>query len=357
MRHAMAGKWPFQGPLALTFAELFGSFRALRHNQLPAHARKALEVPITRLKALMLNDLARGVKKVTLAACCALVCGAALAQSAPQQTALDTLRTASDRKLQAGVDRVVRGLDLEPAVVTGRLALALVDVSDAAQPRLAMLNGDRMMYAASLPKIAILLGAMVEAELGRLPLNEKTVGAMTNMIRFSSNEDATRVLHWVGGERLIDILQSPRFRFYDASGSGGLWVGKAYGKAPAYHRDPVAKLSHGATAYQVARFYTLLATDKLLSHPMNALMKETLSNPGIRHKFVKGLEGKSGARIYRKSGTWSDYHADSALVEAGHYRYVLVGIAQHRDGGKWLEKLAAPLHDLVVSPAQLAARR
>ena len=213
-----------------------------------------------------------------------------------------------------------------------------------------MLNGDRMMYAASLPKIAILLGAMVEAELGRLPLNDKTVGAMTNMIRFSSNVDATRVLHWVGEERLIDILQSPRFRFYDAAGRGGLWVGKAYGKSPAYRRDPVAQLSHGATAYQVARFYTLLANDTLLSHPLNALMKETLSKPGIRHKFVKGLEGKPGARIFRKSGTWQDYHADSALVEIGRHRYVLVGIAQHRDGGKWLVRLAAPLHDLVVPP-------
>jgi len=288
--------------------------------------------------------------KRALAACCALACTAALAQSAPQATPLDVLRTASDKKLQAGVDRVVRKLDLEPAVVTGRLALALVDLSDASQPRLAMLNGDRMMYAASLPKIAILLGAMVEAELGRLPLNPQTVGAMTKMIRYSSNEDATRVLHWVGGERLIDILQSPRFHFYDASGGGGLWVGKAYGKAAAYRRDPVAQLSHGATAYQVARFYTLLANDRLLSHPLNELMKETLSKPGIRHKFVKGLEGKPGARIYRKSGTWKDYHADSALVEVGRHRYVLVGIAQHRDGGKWLVRLAAPLHDLVVPP-------
>jgi len=290
------------------------------------------------------------VRKVTLALCCAVLATVAQAQTAPRATALDALRAASNEKLQAGVDRVVRGLDLEPAVVTGRLALALVDLSDPAQPHLAMLNGDRMMYAASLPKIAILLGAMVEAELGRLPLDARTVGAMTNMIRYSSNEDATRVLHWVGGERLIDILQSPRFRFYDASGNGGLWVGKAYGKAPAYHRDPVAKLSHGATAYQVARFYTLLATDKLLSHPLNQLMKETLSKPGIRHKFVKGLEGKQGVHIFRKSGTWRDYHADSALVEVGRYRYVLVGIAQHRDGGKWLVKLAAPLHDLVVPP-------
>jgi len=327
----------------LTFDSALGSFRALRHSQLRLHPPKALEVLLNR-------STRHSVRKVTLALCCALASAAAQAQSAPQPTALDALRTASDKKLQAGVDRVVRKLDLEPAVVTGRLALALVDLSEPSQPRLAMLNGDRMMYAASLPKIAILLGAMVEAELGRLPLNERTVGAITKMIRYSSNEDATRVLHWVGGERLIDILQSPRFRFYDAHRGGGLWVGKAYGRDSAYHRDPVAQLSHGATAYQVARFYTLLANGKLLSPPLNALMKETLSNPGIHHKFVKGLEARPGARIYRKSGTWRDYHADSVLVEYGRHRYVLVGIAQHRDGGKWLVKLAPALHDLVVPP-------
>jgi beta-lactamase class A len=337
------------GRLALTFDSALGSFRALRHSQLRLHPTKALEVFLNR-------STCHSVRKVTLALCCALASAAAQAQSAPQPTALDALRGASDQKLQAGIDRVVRKLDLEPAVVTGRLALALVDLSEPSQPRLAMLNGDRMMYAASLPKIAILLGAMVEAELGRLPLNDRTLGAMTKMIRYSSNEDATRVLHWVGGERLIDILQSPRFRFYDARQGGGLWVGKAYGKDGAYHRDPVAKLSHGATAYQVARFYTLLANDKLLSPPLNALMKETLSNPGIHHKFVKGLEARPGARIYRKSGTWRDYHADSVLVEVGRHRYVLVGIAQHRDGGKWLVKLAPALHDLVVPRREVLAQ-
>lgn len=334
----------------MTFDSALGSVRALRLSQLRLHPPKALEV-------LLNPSTCRFVKKVTLALCCALASAAAQAQSAAQPTALDALRAASDKKLQAGVDRVVRRLDLEPAVVTGRLALALVDLSEPGKPRLAMLNGDRMMYAASLPKIAILLGAMVEAELGRLPLNERTLGAMTKMIRYSSNADATRVLHWVGGERLLAILQSPRFQFYDASGNGGLWVGKAYGKEPAFRRDPVAQLSHGATAYQVARFYTMLENDTLLSHRLNALMKETLSKPGIRHKFVKGLADRPGARIYRKSGTWRDYHADSALVEYGRYRYVLVGIARHRHGGKWLVELATPLHDLIAPPSAVVARR
>ena len=259
--------------------------------------------------------------------------------------------------LQRGLERVVRDLGLANEVGAGRLALALVDATDANAPRLAMLNGNEMVYAASLPKVAILLGAFAEAEAGRLPLDEKRLEAMTNMIRYSSNDDASRVLGWVGEDRLLEILQSDRYRFYDAAGAGGLWVGKTYGKDGAYRRDPVRHLSHGATAFQVARLYYLLAIDALFSPRLNGMMKAALSNPGIRHKFVKGLESRPGVRIYRKSGTWKDFHADSALVEYGDHRYIIVGLAEHPHGGDWLVRLAAPLHDLVASPAPLAAGR
>jgi len=190
----------------------------------------------------------------------------------------------------------------------------------------------------------------LERDFGRLPLNEKTVGAMTNMIRYSSNEDATRVLRWVGIDRLAEILQSSRFALYDRAGAGGLWVGKSYGPEAAVRRDPLKNLSHGATVYQTARLYWMLATDQLLSAPMNTLMKQVLSKPGIQHKFVKGLGGRPGVEIFRKSGTWKNTHADSALVECQGRRYVLVGIAEHPDGGDWLARVAGPLHDLIVAP-------
>ena len=276
------------------------------------------------------------------------------APAAAQPAGLPDLRTAHSPELQRGLERVVRDLHLESAVSTGRLSLALVDVSRDSPPRLAMLNGHAMVYAASLPKIAILLGALAEAERGAFALDAQRVAAIHNMIRVSSNEDATRVLNWVGGQRLLDILQSDRFRLYDARDGGGLWVGKAYGGDGAFRRDPLRNLSHGATAYQVARLYYLLANDALLTPRFNALMKEALANPGIRHKFVKGLDGRPGATIYRKSGTWRDFHADSALVEHGGYRYVIVGLAEHPDGGEWLARLAAPLHDLIVPPVRAA---
>ena len=127
------------------------------------------------------------------------------------------------------------------------------------------------------------------------------------------------------------------------SSGGGLWVGKGYGSEPAFRRDPVHNLSHGATAFQVARLYTMLAEGTLFTPRFNALMMDILSKPGIHHKFVRALEGVPGVRIFRKSGTWKNYHADSALVEQDGRRFVMVAIAEDADGGD-LARAAGPAH-------------
>jgi beta-lactamase class A len=291
---------------------------------------------------------------VRLCAAFALAAAACVAVADP---ATRDLEDRTDPALQRGLNGLVRDLGLAGEVESGRLSLALVDLSQRDAPRLAMLNGHEMVYAASLPKIAILLGAFVEAERGRIPLDDTHLGEITRMIRFSSNEAATRVLDWVGRDRLLAILQSPAIALYDTKRNGGLWVGRSYGREDAYQRDPINHLSHGATAFQVARFYWLLDNDRLVDPPFASLMKQALSQPGIRHKFVKGLESRPGVEIYRKSGTWQDFHADSALVEAGAHKFVMVGLAHHKDGGEWLVRLAAPMHDLVVSPHKVASAR
>jgi len=58
--------------------------------------------------------------------------------------------------------------------------------------------------------------------------------------------------------------------------------------------------------------------------------------------------------IYRKSGTWRQWHADSALVEANGYKYIAVVLAEDSQGGKWLERMIAPMHDLIVRPKYAA---
>lgn len=290
----------------------------------------------------------RARKAATLPFLVATVLVAVLAAAAVPAAvaAAPDLRACADPALQAGLEREMARLDLAPVIRNRHLAVAVVDLSAEGSPRLAMLNGDEMMYAASLPKIAILLGAFVQAERGKLVLDEPTLASLHRMIRNSSNADATAMLAKVGEQALLDILTSPRYRFYDPATGGGLWVGKAYGKAPAYKRDPLEGLSHGATAFQVARFYYLLDRGELVSPELTRQMKAALADPGIRHKFVKGLESKPDTRIYRKSGTWRQFHSDSALVEGRRRRYILVGIAEDPRGGEWLEKMAASLDDL-----------
>ncbi len=261
------------------------------------------------------------------------------------------LRESYDPGLQKRLEASLRSLRLARAVADRRLSVALVDITDVREPRVASVNGDEMIYAASLPKIAILLGAFVEIERGNMQLDEPTRHSLTQMIRVSSNVEATRMLNRVGKRNLLKILRSDRYRLYDPVVNGGLWVGKEYGKAGAYQRDPLHNLSHGATALQVARFYYLLETDQLVSPALSREMKRILSRPAINHKFVKGLAGVSGLRMYRKSGTWRHWHADSALVKSGGRKYIVVALAQDSRGGTWLTRLIRPLHEIIMLPA------
>jgi len=255
----------------------------------------------------------------------------------------------SDPGLQQELDNIMGTLGYDRAIKEKRLAVALVDITNLKKPRLAALNGNTMMYAASVPKLGILLGAFVEIREGNMTLDEETRQSLTEMIRFSSNQEATRMLNRVGKNRLIEILQSNEFDLYDLEGSGGLWVGKEYGKSPAYRRDPLHNFSHGATAIQVARFYYLLETGQVVGEKLSAEMKTILGDPGIHHKFVKGLQQFPEAEIYRKSGSWERWHGDSALVEAEDKKYIIVGLAEDPNGGAWLSRMIKPIHELIVS--------
>ena len=230
-----------------------------------------------------------------------------------------------------------------------RLAVAVVLLDESLAPRLAMVNGHHMMYAASLPKLAIALGALVAAERGQLTLDNNLLEDMNAMMRVSCNDCATRVLARVGREPLLSILQDPQYAFYDADRSGGLWVGKDYAGADAYHRDPIDGLSHAATAYQVARLYYRLDTGSLLNERYTAIMRDILSRPGIEHKFVAGLAGEEELSMLRKSGSWKQFHADSALIQQNGITYILVALVDDDNGEQILRKLATGVHALMQS--------
>ena len=251
--------------------------------------------------------------------------------------------------LQNKLEQLILNNDLESEVSRNRLSVTLVDITDIEKPRLAHINGKNTFYAASLPKLAIMLAVFEEIHQGKLELTEELEDSLKLMIQVSSNKEATRLYELVGPARIAEILQSDRYQLYDVDTGGGLWVGKPYGKQPAWKRDPLKNASHAASGIQVARFYFMMERNELTSPVYCPLMKELLADSLINHKFVKGLKSKNpNAEIYRKSGTWRNYHSDSALIERPDGRkYIAVGLTQNDNGGALLEKIIVELDSLM----------
>jgi beta-lactamase class A len=255
-----------------------------------------------------------------------------------------------DEKLQAELDAGLARLGLDDDARRRKLAVAFVDVTDPERPRMAAVNGDRMMYAASLPKIAVLLGAFEKIAQGKMEYDDETRELMERMIQVSDNAATTKLMHRVGKKYIARVLLSPRYRLYDPEHNGGLWVGKDYAKAGVWKRDPMNNLAHAATALQVARFYYLLYTEQLVTPKYSKEMQEVMSGRHLDHKFVRALRRLAPRMLLmRKSGSWRTFHSDSALVERGGRAYIAVALANHDEGGDWMGQLIVEL-DGIMNP-------
>lgn len=251
--------------------------------------------------------------------------------------------TLPDAALQRDVELIDAQIRTTLGMTAEQTSVALLDLRTG---RLALLRADNIFYAASVPKIAILLG-WFEAH----PRPEETDAATRHelglMIKQSSNELAAKysqLLTLAGIRRTLD-----RYALYDATHGGGLWLGKHYSKDSERVVDPVGGHSHAATARQVLRFYLLLEQGKLVSPDASAAMREIFRSPEIPHKedkFVAGLTGR-GLEIRRKAGWWEDWSHDSAAVTGPGRHYLLVALTHHAKGEDYLRALAAAVDDLI----------
>ncbi len=256
-----------------------------------------------------------------------------------------------DPQIRAALERVASRAPYQQLIQQGRLSVALVDLSDSEEIRYCGIEDEVMRYAASLPKIAVLLAAFDQVDRGRLTYSPSVKATLEQMIRRSSNQSATQMIRKVGFTSIAGTLQSSRYSLYNPVKGGGLWVGKDYGGGfGRWQRDPVNGISHGATARQVARFFVMLEREMLVSPPASREMKAILSRPALSHKFVKGLKARPGSIIYRKSGTWKNWHSDAALVERGGRKYVAVALLED-PSGHILEDLIVELDDIIFKDA------
>jgi beta-lactamase class A len=270
-----------------------------------------------------------------------LACDGATPAAAPP-TLWDHHDPGLQRALEDALNSVNR--DYLIAAEKGTWGFALVDVTDLRRPAVAWINPDQTFYAASVPKLGILLAAFVLIDEGELTLDDPTRDSLRRMIRNSSNVDAAKMYERIGAPRIAEILE--RFGLYHPERGGGIWVGKSYDKTPRWKGDPLHGLSHAATAMQGANFYYGMLTNRFVSPELSAEMKSILGEPQVNHKFVKGLEGR-GARIYRKSGTWRTHHADTGVIEYDDRRYIVAALANSPRGEIGLRQLIVIVDDLM----------
>jgi beta-lactamase class A len=239
-----------------------------------------------------------------------------------------------------------------------KMAVGIVDLSNPNNTRFARINGNHMMYAASLPKIAILLAAMDAIDKGELKETQAVKDDMRLMISKSNNEASTRMIDRVGYKKLEDVMTDPKYAFYDEHKGGGLWVGKRYGSGGDTNREPLKNLSHAATVTQVCRYYYLLANGKLVNEKRSSQMLGIMENPELHHKFVNTLDQIAPkARLFRKSGSWRTFHSDSILVwgDDPDRRYILVALIDDANGEQIIRDLVKPIEKVLKKRISLAS--
>lgn len=259
------------------------------------------------------------------------------------------LRSQMDATLKAELQRK---LNANPTwrklLKSKRLSVGIVNMSDENNVKYAALNGRHMMYAASLPKIAVLAAAHDAIERGELKETAEVKRDMLLMIAKSNNAATTRMIDRVGFDHIERTMTDPNLKLYDPAFGGGLWVGKRYAAGGKRSPDPMKGISHAATTEQICRYFYLLANDQLVSEESSEKMRGYLVDPQLHHKFVNTLDRIApDAKVYRKSGSWSSFHADVAMVQGPGRNYIMTALVDDPAGESICRELAAVLDGIL----------
>ena len=247
--------------------------------------------------------------------------------------------------LQARLEWLEAGVRARHGLTPEQAAVGVLDLNTR---RLAMIHPDRGEYAASVPKVGILLAYFALHPAAATNLPAETKRELGLMAKVSSNEMAAKYSRELGLREIQQVINA--HGLYDTNHGGGLWVGKHYGQGTERYGDPLGNNSHAATVRQLLRYFLWLEQGKLISPAASRTMREIFESPEIPHdhnKFVKGLAGRD-VQIIRKWGTWQDWRHDAAVVTGRGRHYILVALTRHPKGDDYLADLAREVDDLLT---------
>jgi hypothetical protein len=330
--------------------------------------RRCVGIKILRMRpdaeAIMADALARAseateVDEQTLMA--ALAASPLMSTGAPSCYAEDwvcamrlqsyrlTYDTPTDPPLQTALEKIDRRVGNDLGIPPADRAFGVLDLTDR---RLALIQPDTMFYGASVPKICIVMAYFATHPEAATRLDPQVERELQLVLKRSDNELAAKYSQLVGLEKIQEMLQSKRYRFYDQDRGGGFWCGKHYGNAEPRLGDPVHDHSHGATVRQCLRYYLMLEQGRLVSAAVCAKLKEIFAAPELEFhndRFVRGLNGRD-VTIIRKSGLWEDWHLDTARVQHGDRVYLLAGMVRHPEGEEYLAEVSRAIDDVLCGP-------
>lgn len=265
------------------------------------------------------------------------------------QCSIDPIYDLYSNNLQSELEREInKNPRWKNLVGKNMMSVGIVDLTNLNDIQYAGINDTYMMYAASLPKIAVLLAAMDAIDKGELEDTPEVRNDMRIMISKSNNQATTRMIDRVGYAKIEQVLRMPKHKLYDEKEGGGLWVGKRYAAGGKRSPDPMKGLSHAATTRQVCSFYYQLAMGNLVSEERSAEMLEIMEKPALHHKFVNTLDRIAPkARVFRKSGSWKNFHSDSVLVWGPDRKYIMVALIDNDYGEQIMRDLVIPLEKVI----------
>jgi beta-lactamase class A len=253
--------------------------------------------------------------------------------------------TPVDAGWQAKLEAIDASLREPLEMTTEHAAVGLLDLHSL---RLAMLQPDREAYAASVPKIGILLAYFQLHPTAATNLDATTRQELALMTKISSNEMAAKYSRELGLKPIQAVLNE--YGLYDANRGGGLWVGKHYGRDAERYGSPVGDNSHAATVRQLLRYYLMLEQGKLVSPTASRTMREIFATPEIpadQNYFVQALAERD-VQIIRKWGRWQDWHHDTAVITGEGRHYILVALTKHPRGADYLVGLAQAVDEWML---------
>ncbi|MBK8913481.1 MAG: DUF1460 domain-containing protein [Phycisphaerales bacterium] len=251
--------------------------------------------------------------------------------------------TPTDPALQSALERIDAAVAAELGMPEESRALGVLDLQTGA---FAAFRPDAIFYGASVPKISIAHAMLERFPHQFLDYDELLFDKMSRMLKRSDNAIAAELSQGPGLEYIMELQCGDKYRFYDKE-HGGLWTGKHYGIDAPRVADPIGGHSHAVTVRQCLRFYLLMEQGKLVNARLSATLQSLFAAPKLafhNHNFVAGLHGRN-ASLIRKSGTWEDWHLDTARVRHNGRTYLIAGATHHPRGEDYLARVVAGIDE------------